>query len=121
MKQLVLHLLLFIFIITGKTYAQGDTQPPPDAIPITFTNVPPHLLSTQFNFSAGAGRIAHNDEQLLSGCAEVKGLYNITGALYVSSGISLTYLRSQGRQNPDKPQTITRDAVFSYLPSGIGF
>jgi hypothetical protein len=93
----------------------------PNAVPVFYTEIPPHLLATQFNFSAGTGRITRTDKALLSYSAEVKGMYNLTGAIYLSSGGGFTYLRSRERAMPILEDGLKRDAWLVYLPSGIGF
>lgn len=92
----------------------------PNAIRIFYTNVPPHLLATQINLSAGTGRITKTDKPLLSVSGEVKGMYNLTGAIYVSTGGGLSYLRSQERVQPGE-DALRRSSLLFYLPSGIGF
>ena len=121
MKQLLLYLILFLLSSDGTAQVGVEAPPPSGTIPIAYTRVPPHLLATQFNFSGGTGRISHNDKQLLSGSVEVKGLYNITGAIYLSSGMGYTYLHSQTTVSLDKPQVVVKDATLAYIPSGIGF
>ncbi len=100
--------------------AQGvEDGPGPNAIPIPYTHVPPHLFTTQITLNAGTGRLSRDDKPLLSFSGEVKGLYSITGALYVSTGAGLSYLRSEGTERSgDKME---RNASLLYLPTGIGF
>ena len=100
--------------------ALGQQADPRNAIPLFHTEIPQHLLATQFNFSAGTGRLTRSDKPLLSGCGEVKGLYNITGGLYLSTGAGIGYLQSEVRPEPGM-EAYKREALLGYFPSGIGF
>lgn len=91
-----------------------------NAIPIFYTTIPAHRIATQFNFSAGTGRLSRSDKAYLSISGEAKGMYNITGALYLSSGVGITHLRSEARP-PDGSPVYRKNAWLGYFPSGIGF
>lgn len=120
MRCYLLCCTIALCCIAINTTAQvRDAAASSNAIPIPYTHVPPHLLVTQLSFSAGTGRLSKDDKPLLSLSGEAKGLYNITGALYVSSGAGFNHLRSQGTETSgDKTQ---RNASLLYLPTGIGF
>jgi len=98
----------------------GQQTESPNAIPIFHTEIPQHLLATQFNFSAGTGRLTRSDRALLAASGEVKGMYSLTGSIYLSTGAGISYLHSQARP-PDGTPGFRRDAWLGYFPSGIGF
>jgi hypothetical protein len=110
--------LLLLFFGVSQVAAQPLAAP--NAIPVFFTEIPPHKFATQFNFSAGTGRIAEGDKALLSPSIEVKGMYNTTGAIYLSTGAGFTFLHSQQKAlvGIESPK---RDAWLFYFPSGVGF
>jgi len=116
-----LRCLPFVFCLSAlPVYCRAQESPPPGAIAIFHTEIPPHLLATQFNFSAGTGRIARSDKALLSASGEVKGMYSLTGSIYLSTGAGFSYLHSQARP-PNAAPGFNRDAWLGYFPSGIGF
>jgi hypothetical protein len=110
--------LLLLLLYTAQVQAQPLSAP--NAIPVFYTEIPPHKFATQFNFSAGTGRLSRTDKALLSASGDVKGMYNITGALYLSTGIGFTYLHSHERLTIGE-DALKRDAWLISLPSGIGF
>lgn len=113
-----LGLLGVLLLYTFRAVAQPLAAP--NAIPVFYTEIPPHKFATQLNFSAGTGRVMRNDKALLSPSFEVKGMYNYTGAIYLSTGAGFTYLHSQEKV-PIGEQAPKRDALLVYLPSGVGF
>ena len=110
-------LLLLLLCVVN---AEAQPLSAPNAIPVFYTETPPHRLATQFKLSAGTGRLTRSDKPLLSASGEVKGLLNLTGAIYISTGGGFTYLHSQER-GPVTEESLKRDAWLLYLPSGIGF
>ena len=114
----------FIYCISilclSPVSAPGQEASPGNAIPIFHTETPQRLLATQFNFSVGTGRLTRSDKPLMSGCGEVKGLYSITGALYVSTGAGISLMHSEVRPVPGS-ESYKRDMWLGYFPSGIGF
>ena len=113
-----MRFLLFLLLC----FANAEAQPlsAPNAVPVFYTEIPPHLLATQFKLSAGTGRLTRSDKPLLSASGEVKGLLNVTGAIYISTGGGSTYLHSQER-GAQIEESLKRDAWLVYFPSGIGF
>jgi hypothetical protein len=117
--QIVRLFLLLLIVLSVKAFAQ-DPLSPPNAVPVFFTNIPPHLLATQFNLSAGTGRLSRSDKPVLSVSGEVKGMYNLTGAIYLSTGGGFTSLHSQEKVAIGE-ESRNRDGLLLYFPSGIGF
>lgn len=112
-------ILLLLSLYSTIAFAQ-DPLSAPNAVPVFYTNIPPHLLATQFNLSAGTGRISRADKPVLSVSGEVKGMYNLTGAIYLSSGGGFTSLHSHEKVAVGE-ESQERDAWLFYFPSGIGF
>jgi hypothetical protein len=112
--------LCILLLCTFSLRAFGQDEEPENAIPVFYTRVPPHLLAIQLNFSAGTGRLTRSDKPLLSASGEIKGMYNISGALYLYTGASVTLLHSESRP-PDGSPVHRRDTWLGCFPSGIGF
>jgi hypothetical protein len=115
----VRFLIALLIAFSAKSFAQEPLDAP-NAVPVFYTNIPPHLLATQFNLSAGTGRISRTDKAVLSVSGEVKGMYNLTGAIYLSTGGGFTSLHSQEKEVVGEVSR-RRDAWLLYFPSGIGF
>ncbi len=110
-----------LFLVLLQTLcAQAQDLTAPNAIPVFRTEIPRHILAMQLYFSAGTGRLAKADKPLLSVSGEVKGMYQLSGTIYVSSGAGFSYLHSQERA-PIGEESARRDGALLYLPSGIGF
>lgn len=120
MPQALRFLLPLFLMLLIAMWTRAQDLSSPNAVPVFYTEIPPHLFATQLNFSAGTGRLSSSDKPLLSPSAEVKGLYNLTGTIYVSTGAGFTFLHSQERA-PVGEASMKRDAWLVYLPSGIGF
>ncbi len=114
------RLLLSFALLLSVVRTDAQPLAAPNAIPVFYTEIPPHLFATQFNLSAGTGRLTRDDKPLLSASGEVKVMYNLSGALYLSSGAGMTYLNSQERA-PEGEESQRRDGWLGYLPAGIGF
>ena len=114
-----MQLLLFLLLALPLMSVAQDLSAP-NAVHIFYTEIPPHILATQVNFSAGTGRLRRNDKPLLSFSGEVKGMYQLSGAVYVSTGAGFTRLHGRSRlAQPAVPQG--EHAWLACLPSGIGF
>lgn len=111
---------LLVLLLLCSLQASAQPLAAPNAIPVFYTEIPPHMFATQFNFSAGTGRLSRTDKTLLSLSGEVKGMYNLTGATYISTGAGFTSLHSHERVAVGD-DALKRDALLLYLPSGIGF
>jgi hypothetical protein len=111
---------LFSLLLALPFFAAAQDLTAPNALHIFYTEIPPHLFATQLNFSAGTARIARGDKALLSYSGEVKGMYQLSGAIYLSSGAGVTWMRSHDRQ-PQPSEGKPGSVWLAYLPSGLGF
>jgi len=72
------------------------------------------------DLEAGAGRVMQGDRAGLGFSGTVKGLYALTGVLYVNMGIGMTSMQSESR-NDTLPFGGKHTASIITLPIGIGF
>lgn len=112
--------LLLSLLLALPCAALAQDLNAPNAIHIFYTEIPPHLLATQLNITAGTGRLTRSDKPQLSGSAEIKGMYQLTGAVYLSAGGGLTWTRGHNRQ-PMPGEAQNGSIWLAYMPSGIGF
>lgn len=78
-----------------------------------------NLLTTHVDIELGAGRVMKQDKSAFSFAASVKGLYMLTGLLYVNMGVGMTQLNSVPRD-----QLLSEDkhnSTIATLPIGVGF
>lgn len=84
--------------------------------------IPPkrNLLTTHVDLVLGAGRVASTDHSDLGFAGAVKGLYALTGALYINMGIGVTRINSIIRT--DSTLYLGKNqATIAMLPIGVGF
>lgn len=134
MKPCIIIFLLFLWAFATDSLAQnrktkiktGNNVTSPDSVTIPLSQtalfIPPkkNLLTTHIDFAAGAGRVAHDDRAGLSFAATVKGLYALTGVLYLNMGFGVTRLNSiihtGGRFDGGKNKTMMLN-----FPIGLAF
>ena len=125
-----LFLILLLLCTAAEAAAQGrkPKRPPtrPDTVFVPasqkalFIQPKRNLLTTHFDLSLGAARPGRTDHSELGISAAVKGLYALTGALYVNMGIGMTSLRGRP-QSEQTPGQSTHAATLATLPIGLGF
>jgi hypothetical protein len=113
---LILFLLSFVPIVSGAVIDTLDGRP---AIPVFTPYSGQPLLQMQVTASAGTARVARSDKPLFSTTLECKGVYHLSGNLYVSGGSGLGIMRSEAR--PVNGDRYERQVFLAYTPAGIGF
>jgi hypothetical protein len=78
-----------------------------------------NLLTTHVDIALGAGRVMKNDKSAFSFTASVKGLYMLTGVLYVNMGVGMTQLNSVPKDNLSSVRK--NNSTIATLPIGVGF
>jgi hypothetical protein len=79
-----------------------------------------NILITHFDMEVGASRVVRRDNSGLGISASAKGLYMVSGALYVNMGLGITSLRSRSREEIIPDPGPNKATVIS-LPFGVGF
>ena len=131
--NLIIILVLFWNFLATACYAQKNKEfidgskeitNQPDTVFLLkdqatlFVSPKKHLLTTHFDFTVGASRVAKDDkDQELGFAATVKGLYMSTGAIYFNMGLGISRLSS--KKDADIP--FKHIATNITLPIGIGF
>ena len=115
-------------MISSPLYSQTETN---DSMmlshaPIPFQlggQIPIHRFATQAEFLLGTATIIKGDKPRASFTGTVKGIYQLTGNVYVSTGVGVALMRSESRAQvlPDMQLDRLREALVISLPSGIGF
>lgn len=103
-----------------KAIIRPDTVVIPKSQAELFLPPKKNILTTHVDLCVGAGRTASTDHSDLSFAGTVKGLYMLTGALYVNMGIGVTRLTSI--IGTDSSLFLGKNkAMIASFPLGIGF
>lgn len=123
-------LVLVMCICRGGSAQEGGGMLPPkpqaDSVMVPrgqrdlFYTPKRNLLTTHIDIVAGPSQVIPGDENRLGWAATAKGLYMLTGALYVNMGLGISGLSSRSKPELLLPQ-VTHKAVFASIPLGIGF
>jgi len=103
-----------------KTISQPDTVVIPKSQAELFLAPKKNILTTHADLCIGAGRTARTDQADLSFAGTVKGLYMLTGALYVNMGVGVTRLNSMARED-NMLHPGSNKAMVASFPLGVGF
>ncbi|HTM65572.1 MAG TPA: hypothetical protein VL093_04580 [Flavipsychrobacter sp.] len=105
--------------IKGKRTVQKDSVLVPRSQASLFISPKKNLLTTHVDIALGAGRVMKKDKSAFSFAASVKGLYMLTGVLYVNMGVGMTQLNSVPKDNPSSVGK--NNSTIATLPIGVGF
>lgn len=127
MLSFALTVVLILFFLPGlsqekeiETNFGKDSVLVPADQAVLFITPKKKLLTTHFEWEAGAGKVYKNDHSDLSFSGTVKGLYMLTGALYLNMGLGVSLLNSSPVQEPSGP-VMNHKAFLINFPVGIGF
>jgi hypothetical protein len=79
-----------------------------------------NVLTTHFDMVYGPSRVIPGDKAALSFSGTLKGLYMLSGAIYVGMGIGYTVMKSTFRDQATSGN-IEYQATLVHIPLGIGF
>jgi hypothetical protein len=128
-KLLIILFTLFFsyscFSQTGKTKKKTEAARPDSVVVLPsqralFVAPKKNLLTTHLDAALGPSKVYLQDNSGLGLSITAKGLYAVTGAIYVNFGSGITTLKSAGR-NDSAAHPGEHRAAFVNLPLGVGF
>ncbi len=114
--------MVIVALLPQACFAQqSDSVAMPQRDAYLFVAPKGNLLVTHIDATVGASRVTHKDESPELGfSATVKGLYALTGAIYLNMGLGITRLNSRLHANEFFLSEKYSSTIVT-LPVGIGF